>query len=74
MMALRAGLVLNTETSPNASIHTVTIVTKAIVNGRSLRSSITLLSYRGLPNRDIAASPDPAAVSAVRSILSAIRP
>lgn len=34
----------DTKTSPNASIHTITIVANAIIKGRALRSSIALAS------------------------------
>jgi hypothetical protein len=51
----------DTETIANASIHTITIVAKAIVNGRAFRSSIMRSSYRPLlPRfRNIVASPWP---------------
>jgi hypothetical protein len=54
-----APICADTETNPNASIHTTTIVAKAIANGRSLRWSITIALYRPELSRfrDIAASP-----------------
>jgi hypothetical protein len=51
----------DTDTIPNASIQTITIVANAIVNGRAFRSSIMRSSYRPLLRRfrNIAASPNP---------------